>query len=195
MSSRAERWEAIFAGDRDPWNFWHEPFEQEKFRACARMLPRTYDAALELGCAGGAFTRHLAGHCETVLALDVSEAALAQARRRLSLPRVAFMRAELPREWPDGRFDLIVFSEILYYFTRAEIAVLARRAELSLRPGGNVLLVNWLGETGEPLSGSEAAEFFLAACSEDIRPCAGDPAPSTGYRVDLLQKTLHSEDR
>ncbi|PTX37180.1 methyltransferase family protein [Allosediminivita pacifica] len=109
------------------------------------------------------------------------------ARRRLPEPQVTFARAELPQGWPAGHFDLTVFSEVLYYFTRAEIDELAGRAEQSLRPGGQILLVNWLGETGEPLSGREAAELFLGACCESVpvsRPQAGAP-----YRVDLLTRT------
>ncbi|GGB30492.1 class I SAM-dependent methyltransferase [Allosediminivita pacifica] len=188
MSERVERWEATFAAGRDPWDFWSTPYEQEKFRACTRLLQAgPYQTALEIGCAGGAFTKHLAQRCNEILALDISKAALAQARRRLPEPQVTFARAELPQDWPAGHFDLIVFSEVLYYFTRAEITELARRAEQSLRPGGQILLVNWLGETGEPLSGREAAELFLGACCESVpgsRPQARAP-----YRVDLLTRT------
>ena len=32
------------------------------------------------------------------------------------MPHVRVERRELPAQWPAGRFDLIVFSEILYYF-------------------------------------------------------------------------------
>lgn len=186
MSERSERWDGVFAGGADPWRFRTDPYEQAKFQACVAALPRPrYGDALELGCAGGAFTRHLAEVCDRILALDVSEAALDQARAGPVPPGVAFARAELPGDWPGILADLVVFSEVLYYFAPAEIARLAQNTIGTLRPGGDVLLVNWLGETGEALSGNAAAELFVDAC-----PAAFRHVLITGpsYRLDLLRR-------
>ncbi|MWD29913.1 methyltransferase domain-containing protein [Aquicoccus sp. SCR17] len=188
MSARAARWEALFAGGGDPWEFWSSAYEQEKFRACAAALPRRCGTALELGCAGGAFTRHLMRRCDHVLALDLSREALAAAQQRLAGPGVTFRRADLPGDWPAGSFDLVVFSEILYYFTPAEIVDLAARTAAALRPGGRILLVNWLGETGEPLSGAEAARLFLDACPPALRTETDASGPGGDYRLTLLAR-------
>jgi SAM-dependent methyltransferase len=68
----------------------------------------------------------------------------------------------LPDERPEGRFDLIVLSEVLYYFSRADLARVAAWVGEALEPDGTALLVHWLGETPDyPLAGDEAVEAFL----------------------------------
>ena len=42
----------------------------------------------------------------------------------------------IPREWPPGAFDLIVFSEILYYFDDADLDQVLRLGTSALRPAG-----------------------------------------------------------
>ena len=49
----------------------------------------------------------------------------------------------LPGEWPTGSFDLIVLSEILYYFGGADLGQLLRLATLALRSGGHLIAVHW----------------------------------------------------
>ena len=68
----------------------------------------------------------------------------------------------VPRDWPEGRFDLIVFSEVLYYLGLPGLHEAAARTLDGLAPGGCVLLVNWLGPTDGACSGDDAAELFLA---------------------------------
>lgn len=61
----------------------------------------------------------LADRCGELLAVDVSERAVAAARERLEgLDHVRVKRRTLPEEMPGGQFDLIVASEVLYYFPR-----------------------------------------------------------------------------
>ena len=67
-----------------------------------------------------------------------------------------------PAHWPDGRFDLIVISEVAYYLDRADLARLVARVEGALLPEADIVLVHWLGVTHYPLSGDEAAEGFIA---------------------------------
>ena len=55
------------------------------------------------------------------------------------------------------RFDLILFSEVLYYLSRADIARTARRARQSIVPAGAMLLVHYILPTDYPCSGDEAS--------------------------------------
>jgi chemotaxis methyl-accepting protein methylase len=48
-------------------------------------------------------------------------------------------RRTLPEETPEGSFDLIVASEILYYFTEEVMLAALRRFEEELAPGGSML--------------------------------------------------------
>ena len=58
-------------------------------------------------------------------------------------------------------FDLIVLSEVLYYFDAADLKRTTEWALDALQPQGEVILVHWLGETPQyPLTGDTAAELF-----------------------------------
>jgi len=176
--------EALYQADPDPWRFATSPYEQEKYAASLACLPRRrFAAALEIGCSIGIFTRTLAEHCDHLLALDVANAALAQARARcMGLP-ITFENRRIPAEWPDGAFDLIVLSEVLYYLTAADVLQTAARARESLQPGGAILTVHYLGATDYPLTGDEAADNFAEASG--LRLVAAHRALL--YRIDLLE--------
>lgn len=178
---RPDYFDALYAADPDPWRFATSDYERGKYAATVAALPsRRFAAALEVGCSIGILTAQLALHCDQLLALDVAEAALAQARARC--PGVIFERRTVPDEWPPGRFDLIVFSEMLYYLDSAAIAETARRAKAALNPGGCVLMVHYLGGTDYPSTGDEAADGFAAAFGLSPTLRVREPL----YRIDRL---------
>ena len=174
----------LYARDPDPWRFATSPYEREKYAASlAALPPGRFPSALEVGCSIGVFTRSLAERCDALLALDVAQEALTQARANCSLPHVRFEERRIPEHWPPGRFDLIVLSEVLYYLVQDEVervAVLARRA---LNPRGAILLVHYLGGTDYPLTGDEAAAAFIAAAGLAIEHQSRAPL----YRIDVLR--------
>jgi SAM-dependent methyltransferase len=177
--------ERVYAEDEDPWRYRDSPYEVAKRRATLAALGRRrYRSGFEAGCSIGILTRGLARRCARLLAVDFADAALAGARQACrGLPQVRFRRAVLPRDWPRGQsFDLIVYSEILYYLGAPDLARLARRSAASLRPGGEVLLVNWTGATDSPLTGARAAEGFAHA-SRLRRACV---RRFGSYRIDRL---------
>ena len=110
-------------------------FEWPAFR---RLLPPSLQGlrVLDLGCGTGALARELRnlGACE-VIAVDLSERMLAEARTRTPDEQIIFRRADLETfaPEPDG-FDLVVSSLALHYL--ADFAALARRTKAALRPGG-----------------------------------------------------------
>jgi precorrin-6B methylase 2 len=88
-------------------------------------------------------TRMLAARCGRVLAIDSTAIAVTQARDALAgYPNVEIRQARLPRELPAGRFDLILASEILYYFSHEDLhGVLAGLME-RLEPDGDLVAVH-----------------------------------------------------
>lgn len=184
----ASYFDALYRADPDPWHFADSPYEAAKYAASLAALPSAHYAhAFEIGCSIGVFTRALAGRCDRILAVDAAEAALVQARLRLAdMPRVRLARMEVPRDWPDACFDLIVLSEVLYYLDRASLRALAARLARALLPGGDVLMVHWIGETDYPLSGDAAAEAFIAA-TRSFAPVTWQ-AREEKYRLDLLRR-------
>lgn len=163
--SRRDYFENLYRTSRDPWNCEGSYYERAKRGTMLAALPeKHYGDVLELGCSNGALSVDLAGRCDRLLAVDISETALDYARQR-DYPRgnVTFLSAELPREWPQGDYDLIIISDLLYFLSRTEIRQLARLAAGSLKPSGECVLVDWRGETGLPLSGAEASACFVEA--------------------------------
>jgi SAM-dependent methyltransferase len=181
-----ETFDRIYAADPDPWRFTTSRYEREKYAATLAALgARRFGAGFEVGCSIGVLTRLLAPRCDTLLAVDVARTALTAARRRCAgLPGVRIERRQIPGDWPDGAFDLIVLSEVLYFLGTADIACSAKRAAASLRPGGLTLLVNWTGPTDTPCTGDEAADLFASAAAPVLRPIRRVTAST--YRLDLL---------
>jgi hypothetical protein len=83
-------------------------------------------------------------------------------------------------------FELILLSEIVYYFSREDVGRLAARVANSVAKGGSVILVHWTGPTNYPLSGDEAANLFI----ERIQPTCvlkrGDRYRQ--FRLDVLSR-------
>ena len=176
--------DAIYAENPDPWGFETSDYERAKYAATLAALPRArFARGFEPGCANGVLTAQLAPRCDALLAVDVAERALARARQRCAGRKGVTIRAmQVPREWPTGGFDLIVFSEMLYYLSAAELALAAARAAGSLEPDGAVLLVHYVLPTDYPLGGDTAAEQFIA-CSL-LRPVR--QLREAAYRLDVL---------
>lgn len=178
----------LYAGNPDPWGFESKPYEREKYAATLAALPRPhYAAALEIGCSIGVLTEQLAKRCDRLVALDAAEAPLARARQRLAgQAHVEILHGRVPEEWPEGHFDLILFSEVLYFFDEEDLKRVCTQVTRSLRPGGDVLLVHWLPETDFPLSGDEATERFIAGTADVLKPLVA--SRSEFYRMDTLRR-------
>jgi LmbE family N-acetylglucosaminyl deacetylase/SAM-dependent methyltransferase len=155
----------FYAGSRDPWGFETRWYEARKRAVTLAALPlERYGSALELGCSIGVLSRALADRCDTLLATDINEQALAVARDRLEgLAGVTVERRALPAEWPTGRFDLVVLSEIGYYCSPADLAELLERCRHSLTPDGALVACHWRHPVGEyPLGGDEVHAALAA---------------------------------
>ena len=179
--------EQLYQRDPDPWKFATSDYERDKYAATVAALPagRRFRRCFEVGCSIGVLTRQLAAQCDSLLGVDVSETALAQARERCAdLPAVDVQLMAVPTAWPEGRFDLIVFSEVLYYLGIPGIHEAARRSLACLDEGGMVVLVNWHGVTDGACTGDEAAGLFIEDVAGRLRVVQQERAEK--YRVDVL---------
>lgn len=182
-----EHFEDLYRGDPDPWNFASSDYESAKYAATLAALPALrYPAALEVGCSIGVLTEQLAGRCDRLLAIDASATAIGAARARCArLDNVVLSTAAVPNQFPDGRFELIVLSEMIYYLSVPDVRRLAERCGAAIAADGDILLVHWTGPTNYPLTGDEAAEAFIAAMQPRARPL--QHVRKTEYRLDLLR--------
>jgi cyclopropane fatty-acyl-phospholipid synthase-like methyltransferase len=157
-----EYFESLYAQDGDPWRFATSEYERAKYDATLAALPASCGAAFEIGCSIGVLTQRLAPRCTSLLAVDVAEPALTQARARCAaLAQVTIRRMQVPQDWPRAVFDTILFSEVLYYLSPEDLSDTARRTRSSLKPGGTALLVHYTLPTNYPCSGDEATARFL----------------------------------
>ncbi|WP_375272441.1 class I SAM-dependent DNA methyltransferase [Sphingomonas sp.] len=183
-----EWFEALFRDEGDPWQFETSPYEQAKYDHTLASLPRErYRSALEVGCANGVLTRRLAAWCDDLLAVDVAQTALEAARARCAdLPQVRFERRQLPLDTPEGRFDLLTLSEVVYYWDRGDLARMAAYLRDAVVTGGEILLVHWTGDTDYPLSGDEAVDGLKALLGDDVEPLR--EGRRERYRLDLWRR-------
>lgn len=186
--NRRDEFEALFRRDPDPWNFRSSPYEAAKFDATIAALGgRRFASGLDVGCANGVLTARLAARCDRLLAVDVAQAALdlaAEEVARQGQGHVAFRRADIPGDWPEGRFDLIVLSEVLYFIGAEEVRRTAAHVSDAALPGATLLSVNTTAPIAKGLSGA-AAEAILAAAL----PGWASPVESRGEGWRILRWT------
>ena len=152
----ASYFDAMYAACADPWGFETRWYERRKYALTLAMLSaERYHDAFEPGCSIGVLSQLLAGRCDRLLSCDVAETAVREARLRLGGHRqVRVEHRVIPEQWPAGSFDLVVFSEFLYYFSDRDLRRVVELGERALRPGGTLLAVHWRHPVAEyPQSG------------------------------------------
>jgi SAM-dependent methyltransferase len=154
-----------YSASPDPYKLAERWYEARKYAITVALLPRQrYGAAFEPGCSIGVLTSRLASRCDSLLACDAIPDAVAAAQARTAgQPGVRVEQRVVPGEWPTGAFDLIVFSEILYYFDDLDLNQMLRLGLLALRPGGHLIAVHWRHPAPDhPRSGDDVHRVLAA---------------------------------
>jgi len=162
---RLHHFEQLYAASPDPWQVRDSWYEQRKRAIVLASLhkPR-YRNVYEPGCGNGEMSAALAARCDRLLAVDGAASAVAAARARLAgLPGCTVAQANLPADWPQDQFDLIVISELAYYFEGAALQALAGAAARSLAPGGMLLLCHWRHDFDDRASSTDVAHATFGA--------------------------------
>lgn len=155
--------EHLYRTDPDPWLLDSAPYEERKRELTLASLPRPqYRRAFEPACAAGQITRLLARRCDGVVAMDPVDLALERLGQR-ALDRVDARLGAIPQDWPEGTFDLVVLSEVLYFLSPEDRALTARRTVESLTDDGQVLAVHWRHDFDEAASRPDDAHADLHA--------------------------------
>jgi len=161
----AAYFDAMYQAAADPWSFEDRWYEQRKYAISLALLPAArYRSAFEPGCSVGVLTGMLASRCDALLSCDLAAAsARAAAGRTRDLAYVRVEQRDIPRDWPAGRFDLIVFSEILYYFGDHDLEQVLKNATTALEPDGTLLAVHWRHPVADyPRSGDDVHRVLAA---------------------------------
>jgi len=154
----------VYSRDDDPWQLASSEYEQRKYSITMASLPRSrYRSAFEPGCSVGVLTALLAERCDQLLAVDIVDVALAQTARRVKEhSHVRVERRAIPWEWPMDMFDLVILSEVAYYFDENGLADIMKWIDLTTSPGAHVVGVHWRGETNYPLTGDRVHELITS---------------------------------
>lgn len=166
-SDRLDYFDHLYDESADPYGLRTRWYEERKRAVLMAALPHPrYARAYEPACGAGELTMDLAMRCDTVLASDFSDKALASARARATgLANVRFERHVLPAGWPcdEPQFDLIVVSELGYFLDAAAMATLASCCARSLAADGVLVACNWRPDFAERALPTEAVHDAFAA--------------------------------
>ena len=160
--------ESLYAASDDPWDVRSAWYEQRKRAIVLASLGKPhYRNVFEPGCGNGEMSAALAPRCERLLACDGAASAVAAARRRLPDAQLQGIRVEqraLPHEWPRTEtFDLIVISELLYYFDAAALNSMLLDACASLAPDGELVLCHYLHPFDDRITSTASIHGSLEA--------------------------------
>jgi len=167
--------DALYERNPDPWHFASSNYELGRYERIVQALSGSrYKRVFEPGCSIGVLTEQLASICDEVEALDISGVAVDRARQRCShLSNVHIRQGTIAKDIPTREFDLVVFSEIGYYFDDTHLASLIDQLIRRTSPGGTFIAAHWLGSSPDHLlSGDCVHEVILEAkglvldCSE-----------------------------
>jgi predicted TPR repeat methyltransferase len=184
-----EYFDAKYAEKLDYWNFESSVYEADKYADTLQSLPAgNYRNTFEIGCSVGVLTAQLATRSANLFAIDVADRALTAARVRCAaLSNVHISKMRFPRERPPNsiRFDLIIISEVGYYWSLDELSAAQATIDEQLEVDGHLVLVHWTPPVSDyPLTGDEVHESFM------LRPCLrwlhGHRAAT--YRLDALER-------
>jgi SAM-dependent methyltransferase len=146
----ADEFEARYVREVDPWGYETRPYERAKYDATlAACGSGPFARALELGSSIGVLSARLAGRCERLVTVDASPTAVSAQIGRLGGsdgggPRaVDVVLGTIPADIPDGPYDLVVASEILYYLELEPLTSTLSRLREVTGPGSRLVAVHW----------------------------------------------------
>jgi Nodulation protein S (NodS) len=179
--------EERYRADPDPWGYTTSEYERDKYAATlAACGPGPFAHALELGASIGVFTEALAPRCRELTTIDAAPTAVEIAARRLAnTPGVRILSGTIPGAIPDGPYDLVVASEILYYLTADELDRTLDRLYGRTTSGARLVAVHWRPDGPErPLS----ADDVHATLRRQTWLGAVERADTDDYRLDVLER-------
>lgn len=145
--------ERMYKDCSDPWNQDAlEPVSEDVALALLEREPS--QRVLDLGCGKGRFTNRLKISTGVeVTGLDLSPTAAQTAKSRY--PEIRFVTAEIPPlPFPDGAFDVVVASELLWYVL-PKLKELFAEVRRVLEPSGRFLIIQTFYQPDQQKYGRE----------------------------------------
>lgn len=180
--------EARYKASTDPWQFASAAYERNRYQATLAALNRpSYRRGFEPGCSIGVLTAALALRVAQLIACDLSDTAAARAQGRCrAWKHVQIYQGDVEHGPPPGWFDLMIFSELGYYFSSDRLRTVSCRLARSLEPGGEFVAVHWLGVSPDHLLHGDAVHGVLAQ-HLPLEHIGG--TRHAGFRIDSWRRT------
>jgi SAM-dependent methyltransferase len=192
-----EFFDDLYRRSADPWSFESSDYEARKYAETLAVLPNErYSSAFEVGCSIGVLTKRLSERCDSLLAIACSPIALERAIERCGpSDGVRFEQMNVPREYPDeATFDLVVLSEVAYYWSWQDLRWVFDRIVEQLRPRGHLLLVHWApAGPDKPLTGIEVHGAFMEWADPALTHSFG--RHEGPYWIDLFERAPATSQR
>lgn len=190
-------WERFYGSSDDPFKLSTGEGEDRKYAFTLALCgDGPFRRALEIGCSHGLFTAMLAPRCESLLAVDISETAVERARGRTAdFPQVTCRQLLIPKEMPAGSFDLIVCSDVLYYWPPEDLSASLPVIANLLEPDGRFVVLHYLGDSITMSSGAVVHDMLrhslpLAHIKGGEQDFRLNGAPS--WRYDVFEQSSRS---
>jgi cyclopropane fatty-acyl-phospholipid synthase-like methyltransferase len=186
-----EYFDKLYERYDDPWHFVNRWYEKRKRALTLASLPaERYTSVLELGCSIGVLTEQLAQRADSLVAVDLSAAAVERAHERLEASGfgagVRIEQRDISTGLPDGEFDLIVLSEVGYYFDWETLGHLLDDIHRHLSATGTLVLCHWRHPVADyPLRG-EDVHVAMTERSSLVRVASHDEAD---FLLDVYTRT------
>lgn len=95
---------------------WGRSKQLDQISSAVKMIPdKRYRRCLDVGTGLGYFAESVAGICDEVIAVDISDIAIVRARKRLYGVNIQFLEGNIRTIEFEKGFDLIILGEVLYY--------------------------------------------------------------------------------
>ena len=159
----ADFFEEKYRTNPDPWNFSQSTYEKHRYQSILKLLgSENYRYAFEPGCSIGILTHELASRCLYVEAIDFSKTAIEQARAYCGdLSNVTIYQASLINYLPKKAPDLIILSEIGYYFTSEDWHSILQGMLACCSKSSTIIACHWLGQSNDHLLSGDAVHQVL----------------------------------
>jgi len=131
-------WEKQFAEKR--WDYLYTDEEKDHYHAIVTLFnQQTEKKILDVGCGQGVLYYYLKAVAESLsyLGIDISGVAIEQAKA--SFPEADFKQLDFDYCKLEGKFDIIIFNESLYYFNRP-LAIIQKCINENLNKGGYFII-------------------------------------------------------
>jgi hypothetical protein len=159
--STKEFFENKYSENSDPWNFATDSYELQRYNTIYNAIShQRYQNVFEPGCSIGVLSEKLSLIADHVQAFDISSRAVEIAKSRcFKLKNVTVRCTSITKEIPLPKTDLIIISEIGYYFEKLDLERILKRLLMSCDKEVVIVASHWLGNSKDHLlSGDEVHE-------------------------------------